>query len=658
MQHPYLPQPSQPDPLAAAPASDQIAGLNVALVGREAVFQDLIDRFSRLLRHGGVQMLTITGPMGVGKSRLVAELQRFAADLLDPVPFVYLRASQGDSAPDSLLRQLVAALLDRLGCEAEADPLGALERGVELLLGDGGAEAAHFIGHLLGYDLSASPHLRGALGDARQIRARALRYLGLCVQIASTQTPLVLVADHLHAADESSLDALAYLAEEVPGANLLICCLAQPELLERRPDWGGARIELAPLDGPSSRRLVAEILRLAAPLPEGLADLIADQAQGNPLLIHELINTLIADQVVLPGPERWQIRPGWQGRLRSAQTLAGLLEARLLALSPDKQTLLRYAAVLGAVFWADAALDLIPPDLRPADPDALLASLEAQLLIVRQLNPGLPGQRAYRFQQELLRGLAYAQHPPERRAGLHLALAEWLLAHGAAQQPSYASLIAAQYERGGQDEQAGRWYARAASHAHAIFARAMAIDYFGQALRLLPDLPDYAEERLGCALKLAELYGTTNQPAEALEIYDTLHAVASVTVSPTAIAACTPSRCATATWAPRRPCWSSAPSCTSSGSRCRWPWRTPSAPWLWPSSTATICCWRAAWSARAGSRCAWTSPSSRSISAGGCARSARGTATASPPPGVFCWPGSATPRPARSHSRWTASTRP
>jgi predicted ATPase len=533
MQHPYPPQLGRSDPLSASPGPrqslpgpDQIAGLTIALVGREAALQQLIDRFSQLLRHGGVQMLTIIGPMGVGKSRLAAELQQFAAELLDPVPFVYLRADQGDSAPDSLLRQLVAVQLDRLGCEVEADPLGALEQSVELLLGDGSAEAAHFIGHLLGYDLSASPYLRGILGDARQIRARALLYLGLCLQAASTQTPLVLVADHLHAADESSLDALAYLAEEVPGANVLICGLAQPELLERRPGWGGARIELAPLDRAGSRRLVADILRLAAPLPEGLADLIADQAQGNPLLIYELVNTLIADQIVLPGPERWQIRPGWQGRLRSAQTLAGLLEARLRALSPDKQTLLRYAAVVGTVFWADAALALIPPELRPADPDALLASLEAQLLIVRQLNSGLPGQRVYRFQQELLRCLAYAQHPPEGRAGLHLALADWLLAHGAAHQPSSASLIAAQYERGGEGEQAGRWYARAAYHAHAIFARAEAIGYLGHALRLLPDLPDYADERLGCALKLAELYASTNHPAESLETYDTVHAVA------------------------------------------------------------------------------------------------------------------------------------
>lgn len=515
----------RPSARANALTPDQAAGLATALIGREAAFQELIEHFSRLLRHGGTQLVTILGPVGAGKSRLLAELQQTAADLPDPVPFLHLRASQSDSAPDSLVRQLVCGLLDLYGCDLAADGLAALERGVELLLGDGSAEAAHFIGHLLGYDLSASPHLRGALGDARQIRARALRYLGLCLQIASTEAALVLAADHLHAADESSLDALAYLADEVPGASLLICGLAQPRLLERRPHWGGARIELAPLDAAASRRLVAEILRPAAPLPEALPELIAEQAQGNPLLIHELVNTLIADQIVVPGPERWQIRPGWQARLRSAQSLAGLLEARLRGLAPAEQTLLRHAAVIGSVFWAEAALALTPPEQRPADPDALLASLEAQLLIARQPG-GLPGRRAYRFLHELLRTLAYAQHPPERRPALHLALADWLLASGADQQPGYASLIAEQYERGGQPEPAGLWYTRAADHAHAIFARAVAIQCFVSALRLLPDTPAHADERFGCMLKLAELYASTNQPDEALEVYSAALAVA------------------------------------------------------------------------------------------------------------------------------------
>ena len=105
---------------------------------------------------------------------------------------------------------------------------------------------AHFIGHLLGFDFSASPHLQPALADPQQIHDRALLYLADYLRAVSRGQPAVLLLEDLHWADDSSLDALDTCCAWSPAA-LLLLATARPTLLERRPGWGaGSGLPRAP----------------------------------------------------------------------------------------------------------------------------------------------------------------------------------------------------------------------------------------------------------------------------------------------------------------------------------------------------------------------------------------------------------------------------
>ena len=148
---------------------------------------------------------------------------------------------------------------------------------------------AHITGQLLGFDFSASPHLKGVLNDAEQLRNRGLRYLGEYFQAVSDDLPAVVILEDIHWADDSSLDAVNQLGCSTPQQSLLIVCAARPSLSERRPYWGEGlayhhRLTLQPLSKRESRRLIDEILRLVEQVPPEPAPIGAGRCRGKPFL--------------------------------------------------------------------------------------------------------------------------------------------------------------------------------------------------------------------------------------------------------------------------------------------------------------------------------------------------------------------------------------
>jgi hypothetical protein len=89
----------------------------------------------------------------------------------------------------------------------------------------------------LGFDFSASPHLKGVLSDPEQLRNRGRMYLGEYFQELSHQAPVVVFLEDIHWADDSSLDALGWLEERMHRQSLLIVCGA-PHALRAPPVLG------------------------------------------------------------------------------------------------------------------------------------------------------------------------------------------------------------------------------------------------------------------------------------------------------------------------------------------------------------------------------------------------------------------------------------
>ena len=96
--------------------------------------------------------------------------------------------------------------------------------------------------------------------DPMALRDRLFSAVRVLVETASARQPLVFAVEDIHWADEGMLDLIEYLARWATGPTLLVC-LARDELLDRRPGWGGGRLNattvaLEPLPAADARELV------------------------------------------------------------------------------------------------------------------------------------------------------------------------------------------------------------------------------------------------------------------------------------------------------------------------------------------------------------------------------------------------------------------
>jgi tetratricopeptide (TPR) repeat protein len=313
---------------------------------------------------------------------------------------------------------------------------------------------------------------------------------------------LVLVFEDLHFADDGLLDFIDYLVDWAGGVPILVVATARPELLSRRPGWGGgkanaATLSLAPLSDEETARLVHALLGRAV-LDAGLQETVLERAGGNPLYAEEFARMLEDRGKVEDLPE----------------TVQGLVAARIDGLSPEEKTLAQDGAVLGKTFWLGAAVALGGVERWAAEEQ--LHALARKEFVRRERRSAVAGEIEYAFRHLLVRDVAYGQIPRRARADKHRKAAEWIESLGRPE--DHAEMLAHHYLSALElFRAAGRSTAEVADAARVALReagdRALSLSsfpaagrYYGEALELWPaDDPDRPELlfRLGRARHLA-----------------------------------------------------------------------------------------------------------------------------------------------------------
>jgi hypothetical protein len=305
------------------------------------------------------------------------------------------------------------------------------------------------------------------------------------------QRPLVLVFEDLHWADDHLLDFVDYLVDWVTDSPLLVIGTARPELLERRPGWGGgkanaATVSLSPLSEEEIARLLASLLEQAVMPAELQASLLA-RAGGNPLYAEEYARMVsergatLADEAPLP------------------ETVQGIVAARLDALSAEDKTLIQDAAVLGKVFWSGALAAMNGRQRWTVEES--LHRLERKEFVRRERRSSVATETEYAFRHVLVRDVAYAQVPRALRAEKHQLAAEWIEALSADREDrsemlAHHYLKALEFARAaGQEadsivDRARVALREAGDHAYALSALGAAATFYREAIELsAPDDP-------------------------------------------------------------------------------------------------------------------------------------------------------------------------
>ncbi len=344
-----------------------------AMVGRHRELKGLRDAFARAEADRSCQLFTVLGSAGVGKSRLAAE---FLAAL-------DARVVRGRclSYGEGITYWPVVEILKQLASLPEGDaarPLRSLLRESE------------------------------APASAEEI---AWGFRKLLEQEARLRS-LVVVFDDLHWAEETLLDLVEHVADLSRDAPILLLCMARPELLDRRPSWGGGKwnattVLLEPLDARETEQLLFEL----GEVPAALHERIVQVAEGNPLFLEEMLALVHAS-----GDVEVQVPP----------TIQALLAARLDQLDPAERSVLEHGSVEGRTFHRGAVAALADGD---GSVDQRLVGLVRKEL-VRPDRSQLPGDDAYRFRHLLIRDAAYDTLPKATRAVLHRRFAAWLEQQG------------------------------------------------------------------------------------------------------------------------------------------------------------------------------------------------------------------------------------
>ena len=532
-------------------SSRGIEGVATPMIGRDAELRRLQDALATVVEEQAAQALTVVADAGLGKSRLLGEFAQWLDRRPAPVGYFKGRARQETRGlPYGLVRDLFYLRFAITDSDSAAAARHKLEAGVAGVLGAEGRPAAHFLGHLLGLDFRASPHLAAILDDPRQIRDRAFGYAAQFFTAVARARPAVVLLEDLHWADDGSLDLLDFLGRVCRHVPLLLIELTRPPLYERRPAWGAgwahhARLDLPPLSPPDSRRLAAELLGQLGGAAGPVLDLVVDRAEGNPYFVEEVIKMLLDDGVIRAGAGGGPVEMEKLAAARVPATLAGVLQARLDGLPAGERETLQRASVAGRVFWDDLVARLQeagagggagpvgPEGGATARPDATLEAqntalgeLRAKELVFRREASSFVGTTEYSFKHAVLRDVTYESVLKRWRRVYHGAVAAWLEARAGERVGEYAGRIAEHYAAAGADVVAGEWYARAGRQAQATYALETGIGYYRQALALWPADGAPQAARLEVYEGLGQMLRQQARFPEAQEIYEGMRAAA------------------------------------------------------------------------------------------------------------------------------------
>jgi len=387
------------------------------LVGRREELSLVLDTIARAKRDRTVQLVTLVGVPGIGKSRLVWELQR--ALVAEPGLVTWRRGRclpYGDGVTYWALGEMVKTQAGILETDDAAAAEVKLERAVRDLLPDA-SEAAWVEAHLrplLGLDGA------GASGGRDEAFAAWRRFF----EALADWAPLVLVFEDLHWADDGLLDFIDHVADWATQWPLVLLCTARPELHERRPGWGArtnaATILLPPLNAQETGSLVGFLL-LQRAVPPGLQQALRDRAEGNPLYAEEFVRMLVDRGLLVRVEEGWELVGG---DLPVPESVHAIIAARIDALRPREKAVIRDASVVGRGFWPNAVAAVSGVD--GPELESLLLSLERKELVRRLGTSAVADDPQYSFHHALVRDVAYAQIPRAERSRKHRLAAEWI----------------------------------------------------------------------------------------------------------------------------------------------------------------------------------------------------------------------------------------
>lgn len=449
----------------------RVSAADGPLVGRAAELAVIRRTMRRTRRSGRGAVVLVSGDAGMGKSRLVAEIEPEVRRLGYAWTWTEC-VSYGRGEPYRFARLFAQTVADEHGIDS-----GSYVR--QLLLGPGTdvATVRRFGGAIAAVARDAA--FTGWESEAADVPEDPAETAGALVEVATAYLdriltidgPRVIVLDDVHWIDASSVGMVELIVAAAAERALVVIATTRPGYA---PAWAQQphveHLRLGGLTPPETAQLATIVARAALDAED--ARRIHERTEGNPLFIGETVRASIEDGTLeLRNGRMTLVEPGPPGL---PLTLRAVLGARIDGLDDPARDTIGVASVIGIAFQENDVVELLGRPVAPATLDRLV---DAALIVPL-------GDGQWRFSHPLVHDAAYAGILAARRRRLHALLADALEARPGS---TSVATIAVHRAASGDAARAVPLLDEAASSALAMGAAAEAAGFWRTAADLATD---------------------------------------------------------------------------------------------------------------------------------------------------------------------------
>jgi pimeloyl-ACP methyl ester carboxylesterase len=497
------------------------------MVGRDKEL-DRLKEFLHATIKGKGNTVFVFGEAGIGKTRLVKELEAYAGQL--GVKALEGRCLLESPTPFLPFREALRSIFQ----VSKSDALPLQERKISRVVKESAPEfvqAIPFVGNLIAgvaiayrtYKDEKGKEKRTDLGGLFE-RDEGLETISDLLVAISEKQPLLLFIDDLHLADTASLSLLYYLARHVQNSKILVVGTYRPE--EVTTTYEGTvhplldtlqrmsrenlfqKIELERLSQVNYSDFISSILGVEL---DDLVRLVYEETEGNPFFAIETIRLLMQQNALIKEDAGWRLSKNVE-KIEIPPRVYDVVVRRINTLRDEEREILDCASVVGEEFSSSMVEKV--SGLNRVRLLKSLSNIERKHHLVHSFEGGC------RFDHSKIREALYNEIPSDLRKEYHSMIAGCMEEENKGHLKEVVNELAYHYYQSGNTHKAIPYLLKAGEDAREKWAVFEAVKFFSQALEMMGNDERWSEDKTRTLEALGDVYAFAAQHEKANECYE------------------------------------------------------------------------------------------------------------------------------------------